>query len=64
MRIRIEMIPLNSVGCALNTLSGVVYPMYRDKTYDVDNGSHLDDCCDEWFDALSKEDKIEVENWL
>tara|TARA_Y100001973_G_C5206498_1_gene341814 strand:- start:1204 stop:1425 length:222 start_codon:yes stop_codon:yes gene_type:complete len=60
MRIELKMVRLDSVGCGLDTLSNTVYPSLRWGGYDFDNGSHLDDCCDEWFNALSKEDMQEV----
>jgi hypothetical protein len=56
------MISLDSVGCGLDTLSNTVYPAYERGGYDFDNGSHLDDCCEDWYNGLSKEDMNEVKN--
>ena len=61
-------IALNSVGCFLDKVSGYTFAMldnvdspYGDSPNEEDDGNydlsvHLDDCSDEWFDSLSKED--------
>jgi hypothetical protein len=52
-------IVLNSVGCLLNDETGMVYPMTHDGTYDADNavGTVLQECDEEWFDALNEADR-------
>ena len=49
-----EMIVLESVGAVL--IDGVVYPATQDGGYDDEAGVPLNECVEEWFDALSEED--------
>jgi hypothetical protein len=53
---------LHSVGTALDTETALTYPLNRDGTPDLDEGTvnHLADCCDEWWNALSVDDLISV----
>ena len=50
------------------TENGNTYPVSVDEDGNSwgditdDNAIHLDDCCDEWFDSLSKEDHLIVDN--
>ena len=55
---------LESVGSAIDTKIGMIYPMYIDGTHDEEMGVHLEDTCDEWFDSLSVEDKVIVDSVL
>ena len=55
---------LESVGSAIDTKLGMIYPMYVDGTIDEEMGGHLEDTCDEWFDSLSVEDKVIVDSVL
>tara|TARA_R100001530_G_scaffold133368_1_gene106663 strand:- start:658 stop:879 length:222 start_codon:yes stop_codon:yes gene_type:complete len=48
--------PLDSVGCGFNPITKMVYPAYEKGGYDLDNGNHLSDCTEEWFNGLSNED--------
>ena len=43
------LIELESVGSAIDTKLGMIYPMYVDGTIDEEMGGHLEDTCDEWF---------------
>ena len=47
---------LESVGSCIDTKLGMIYPMYEDGTHDEEMGGHLEDTCEEWFDALDEED--------
>jgi hypothetical protein len=49
-----EMIVLESVGAVL--INGVVYPLLVDGGYDNEAGVPLNECVEEWYDALSNED--------
>ena len=49
---------LKSVGCVIDTETGITYAAYKKGGYDDDSGVHIQDCCEEWFDALSDEDVI------
>ena len=51
---------LESVGSAIDTKLGMIYPMYVDGTHDEEMGVHLEDIDDEWFHSLSSEDNIIV----
>ena len=53
---------LESVGSCIDTKTGMIYPMYEDGTHDEEMGGHLEDTCEEWFDSLSKEDHLIVDN--
>ena len=59
-----ELTELESVGSAIDTKIGMIYPMYIDGTHDEEMGVHLEDTCDEWFDSLSVEDKVIVDSVL
>ena len=54
---------LNSVGSVYNTETKMTYAAYNkqgqklyNRLYDEDSGVHLNDCNEEWIDALSEED--------
>ena len=55
-----ELKELESVGTALDTKTGMTYPMYVDGTHDEEMGVHLEDVDEEWFHSLSSEDNIVV----
>ena len=56
-----DLIELESVGCCIDTKTGMTYPMYADGSWDEEMGCHLEDIeTDEWFDALSDEDRVIV----
>jgi len=55
-----ELTELESVGCALDTKTGMTYPMYADGTHDEEMGVHLEDIDEDWFHNLSSEDNIVV----
>ena len=55
-----ELTELESVGCALDTKTGMTYPMYTDGTHDEEMGVHLEDIDEDWFHNLSSEDNIVV----
>ena len=50
---------LKSVGCSISS-DGYTYALNDDETTDIINGVHLDDCCIEWYDRLSFEDRLTV----
>ena len=54
------LIELESVGCCIDTKTGMTYPMYVDGTHDEEMGVHLEDIDEEWFHSLSSEDNIIV----
>ena len=51
------MIKLNAVNTLIDTKTTMVYPQNSDGTPDLNCGGYLEDCCEEWFDCLSKEDR-------
>ena len=55
-----ELTELESVGTALDSKTGMTYPMYVDGTHDEEMGIHLEDVDEEWFHSLSSEDNIIV----
>jgi hypothetical protein len=57
-----EMIVLESVGGVL--INGVVYAQYELGGYDEESGVELSECDEEWYDALSNEDRMIVENLI
>ena len=60
-----ELTELESVGTALDTKTGMTYPMYADGTHDEEMGCHLEDIeNDEWFDTLSDTDKVIVDDCM
>jgi len=52
---------LKSVGSVLDPTEMMVYPAWRDWRPDLENGTPLDDCSDEWWDALDPQDALTVE---
>ena len=55
-----ELTELESVGTALDSKTGMTYPMYVDGTHDEEMGVHLEDIDEEWFHSLSSKDNIIV----
>ena len=55
-----DLTELESVGTALDTKTGMTYPMYVDGTHDEEMGIHLEDVDEEWFHSLSAEDNVTV----
>jgi hypothetical protein len=47
---------LPSVGSGLMRNKLIVYPMNDDHSYDMDNGTELEDCDADWFDGLDDYD--------
>ena len=59
--------PLHSVGCVIVSEGvgiGITYPMYKDGSWAENQGVHLEDCCDEWYDNLNSTDNIIVQDVL
>ena len=54
-----QMNKLESVGCAISA-DGTTYVLNDDGTADKFSDVHLDDCCVEWYDSLSTEDRQTV----
>ena len=62
------LVPLHSVSAMLCTqagsesevLQGQTFPMLVEGGWDANAEVHLEDTCDEWFDALSDEDRVIV----
>ena len=55
-------IPLNSVGCLIEEVTGITYPMNEDGTTDLMSDGVIEDCTEEWFFALSPEDNSVVQD--
>ncbi len=55
-----DLTELESVGCALDSKTGMTYPMYADGTHDEEMGVHLEDIDEDWFHNLSSKDNIVV----
>jgi hypothetical protein len=54
-------VPLDSVGCVLDSSNAMIYPMLADGTTDLlDDGVSLRHVTEEWVDALSEEDVVKV----
>ena len=47
---------LKSAGCGIDK-KGFVYAQFTNGNFDLKNGVHISDICNEWLSALSKEDK-------
>ena len=54
----LSLIPLDSVGCYIDTKSWIVYARKENKEIDLDNGVHLDDCTEEWLSEVSTSDLL------
>lgn len=52
----IGLVRLNSVGCAIDIETHMVYTQMKDSTIDEDTGTHIDDVTDEFFDELKGDD--------
>ena len=50
-----KLTPLFSVGCYLDKMTSMVYPMNGNGTADWNGGVHIMDCCDEFFDSLGSD---------
>ena len=50
------MIHLHSVGFAIAPDSLLIFPLNQDDSIDHWNPCHIEEVCDEWFDALSDYD--------
>tara|TARA_Y100000593_G_C4064562_1_gene216079 strand:- start:255 stop:488 length:234 start_codon:yes stop_codon:yes gene_type:complete len=50
------MLKLNSVGSILDTKTGMVYPQNNDGTPDLNCGTDIFECCEEWTNSLDKKD--------
>tara|TARA_R110001592_G_scaffold192794_2_gene439663 strand:+ start:350 stop:559 length:210 start_codon:yes stop_codon:yes gene_type:complete len=57
---KLELIPLYSVGCGFCTCCGIIYPMLKDGSYDYDNYSNISEVEKEWMNKLSAEDLLEL----
>ena len=55
-------IPLESVGCFIEEVTGITYPMNSDGTPDLMSDVFIEDCTEEWFLALSPEDNSVVQD--
>lgn len=55
-----DLMELKSVGTALDSKTGMTYPMYVDGTHDEEMGVHLEDIDEDWFHNLSSVDNIMV----
>lgn len=51
---------LKSAGCGIDK-KGFVYAQLTNGNFDLKNGVHISDVCNEWLTALSKEDKKTIE---
>ena len=51
------LIILESVGSVYDTGTDIVYPLNDNETPDLNCGTYLGDCCQEWFDSLSNADE-------
>ena len=59
-----KMIALNSVGCYVNSETGITYPMEKDGNYDKNCGVHLNDIDEYWYYKLSPSDNIIIQDIL
>ena len=58
------MILLMSVGTILDNKTLLTYPMMNVGGIDFSDEIHLLDCCDDWYNSLSKEDREVVHECL
>jgi len=57
-----DLIPLKSVGSFIDKSTGITYPINKDGTVDIMSGVFIEECSDEWFLRLSKEDNLFIED--
>jgi hypothetical protein len=57
----LSLIPLNSVGCYIDTKTWIVYPKEQNSKA---NGVHLNDCTDEWLSKMSTSDLLLIAHKL
>ena len=57
-----DLIPLNSVGSFIDKSTGITYPINKDGTVDIMSDVFIEECSDEWFFRLSKEDNLIIED--
>ena len=57
-----EYVRLESVGCLYNKTDRVAYAMLKNGLPDIGNAVHIDECSDEWHNALSDEDYKLIHN--
>lgn len=53
----LKLIELESVGSAIDPKELIVYPLFENGDLDLDAGVLIDEVDDEWFNALSENDK-------
>ena len=51
-----NLIELNSVGSLIDIEEQIAYPQMTNGLPDLDMGVEIDECSDEWWDSVSKED--------
>jgi hypothetical protein len=47
---------LSSVGSAFNYETLMVYPVMSDGTIELNSGTHIDECDEEWYQKLDEDD--------
>ncbi len=55
-------VKLESVGTLIDKETLNTYAMLKNGGYDEESEMHVDDCCEEWHNALSKKDKEIIKN--
>ena len=50
------MIELESVGSVIDPQTEIVYPLFEEGPIDLENGVHIYEVSDEWFESLSEYD--------
>ena len=53
---------LSSVGSAFNYKTLMVYPVMIDGKIDLNCGTHIDECEDEWYQKLDGDDTAEIKD--
>ena len=51
-----NLLELPSVGCVIDSETGIVYPLFENGDIDLDMGVEFDEASDEWLESLSEND--------
>ena len=52
----VKMIELESVGCVVDTETGIVYPLFENGAIDLGMGVEFEELDQDWLDELSGDD--------
>ena len=58
----VKMIELESVGCVVDTETGIVYPLFENGAIDLGMGVEFEELDQDWLDELSGDDVDTLRN--